>query len=300
MAGTSTKAAVAPVPAAVDSSERAYVDWPAILAGAVFASAIAFLFTTFGSAIGLSLAPLLDGERPAVAAVIAIGLWVLWVAVSSFMAGGYLTGRLRRRVNDAKPHEVDVRDGAHGLVMWAVGALIGAMLTVSSLSGAARLGTEALSAAGSAVGDVGAVAMQAVSGGNPDYLVDQLFRSDGTGGTVTGTTREEVGRLLAQGNTGIGDEDQGYLASLIAARTALSDDEAAARVSALSDELAAAAETAASAADMARKVGIITAFLVAVSLLIGAAGAWWAAGVGGRHRDEGLDFSKMLFTHRVR
>lgn len=300
MAGTSSKQASAPSPAAVDSSERAYVDWPAILAGAVVATAIAFLFTAFGSAIGLSLTPLLDGENSAVAAVIAIGLWVLWVAVSSFMAGGYLTGRLRRRVYDATPHEVDVRDGAHGLVMWAVGALIGATLTVASVSGAARIGAEALSAAGSAAASAGATAIQAVSGGNPELLVDRLFRSDGTGTTVTGSTRDEVSRLLEQGGSGIADEDQGYLASLIASRTSLTEDEAAARIAAMSDELAAAAEAAASAAELARKAAVISAFLVAVSLLIGAAGAWWAAGVGGRHRDEGLDFGKLLFTHRVR
>ena len=39
------------------------------------------------------------------------------------MCGGYLTGRLRRRVHDASEHESDVRDGAHGLVVWG-GALI--------------------------------------------------------------------------------------------------------------------------------------------------------------------------------
>ena len=41
------------------------------------------------------------------------------------------------------------------------------------------------------------------------------------------------------------------------------------------------------AADRARKVGIVLGFLTASILLIGAVSAWWAAAVGGRHRDEG-------------
>ena len=49
------------------------------------------------------------------------------------------------------------------------------------------------------------------------------------------------------------------------------------------DELAAKAKEA---ANVARKVGIVSAFLIAASLLLGFAGAYWAAGMGGRHRDE--------------
>jgi hypothetical protein len=41
------------------------------------------------------------------------------------------------------------------------------------------------------------------------------------------------------------------------------------------------------AADDARRIGVMGAFLVAASLLVSAAGAYFAAGVGGRHRDEG-------------
>jgi hypothetical protein len=295
MADTRSKPVAAAVPAVVGASDRSYVDWPAIFAGAVFASAIAFLLTTFGSAIGLSLVDLIDGERSAVWAAIAVGLWVLWVAVSSFMAGGYVTGRLRRRLNDATPHEVDVRDGMHGLVMWGAATLLGALMTFASLSGLAGAGTAAVSAAGSAA--AGAVESVADSSG---VVVDRLFRGEDGRVAVPSSMRDEVGRLLAGSRDGIGEDDQAYLASLIAERTGLPEEEVTARVSALSDELAAAAQAAADAAELARKVGVISAFLIAVSLLVGAAGAWWAAGVGGRHRDEGLDLSRLWFTHRVR
>ena len=41
------------------------------------------------------------------------------------------------------------------------------------------------------------------------------------------------------------------------------------------------------AADRARKIGIVLGFLTASILLIGGVSAWWAANVGGKHREEG-------------
>ena len=42
-----------------------------------------------------------------------------------------------------------------------------------------------------------------------------------------------------------------------------------------------------------RKYAVISAFVTAASLLIAAAGAYWAAGVGGRHRDENRVFARF-------
>ena len=47
-------------------------------------------------------------------------------------------------------------------------------------------------------------------------------------------------------------------------------------------------------ANSARRTGIMVAFLAAASLAIGAAAAWMAAALGGRHRDEGIDASDMF------
>lgn len=296
MADISTKPVAAAVPAAAGASDRSYVDWPAIFAGAVFAAAIAFLLMTFGSGIGLSLTTLIDGERSALWAAIAVGLWVLWVAVSSLAAGAYITGRLRRRLYDSTPHESDMRDGMHGLVMWGMATLISAVLTFASISGLVGATASVVSAAGSAVGSV----VEGAAEGGAGAMVDRLFRGDEGRTAVSSGTRDEVGRLLTESEEGIAEEDQTYLAGIIAERTGLSEEEATARVSALSSEMEQAAQAAADAAETARRIGIISTFLVAVSLLVGAAGAWWAAGMGGRHRDEGLDFSRMWFTHRVR
>src|SRR4051812_12452311 len=105
-----------------------YVDWGAIVAGAVLASAISILMFTFGTGIGLSMVSPWEGEGASTTAYfITLALWTLWVVVSSFMAGGYITGRLRRRIGDSTEHESDVRDGSHGLLVWALGLLIAAV-----------------------------------------------------------------------------------------------------------------------------------------------------------------------------
>lgn len=84
---------------ATSGEARSYVDWSAVVAGGVLASAISLVLLAFGTAIGLSMTSPCENERasgPVFA--IALGLWLLWVIVSSFLAGGYLAGRLRARV----------------------------------------------------------------------------------------------------------------------------------------------------------------------------------------------------------
>ncbi len=280
-------------------SRRPLVDWPAIFAGAVFASAIAFLFTTFGAAIGLSMTSLIDGENSAIWAVIAVGLWVMWVAVSSFLAGGYVTGRLRRPLPDATQHEVDVRDGLHGLVMWGVAALIGALLAGATLTGAARFGAQFATETVETAGEVAAAAASAVDGGDMDYLIDRLYRSDGSSRVPDGV-RDQTGRILAQdfGEDGMDGDDQAYLVGQIAQRTGVTEEEAQARLTGITDEMQAAEKALADAADTARRVGVLSAFLIAAALVVGAGAAWWASSMGGRHRDEGTDFSNWVRWRR--
>ena len=88
-----------------------YVDWGAVIAGAVVAAALSLVLLTFGSALGLGLTSLEPGEGVSpLWLAIAAAIWLLWVQVSSFMAGGYLAGRLRRPIGDAEPDEVDLRE----------------------------------------------------------------------------------------------------------------------------------------------------------------------------------------------
>ncbi|KPQ16818.1 MAG: hypothetical protein HLUCCO18_07175 [Rhodobacteraceae bacterium HLUCCO18] len=152
--------------------EGSYLDWPAVLAGAVFALAISLLLISFGAGLGLSLTSPYRGEGVSVAwLAIASGIWFVWVMVTGFGAGGYLAGRMRRRVGDATEDEVGVRDGAHGLMVWAIGALVGIVLGTAGVGGMLSAGA---SAVGSAAGTVTDVASEAVSS---DYFANLMLRS---------------------------------------------------------------------------------------------------------------------------
>lgn len=272
---------------AASDDEKSYVDWPAIIGGTVLATAISFVLLTFGSALGLSFTSAFEGSGMSlVGFAIAAALWLIWVQVSSFMAGGYLTGRLRRRHHDATEEESDVRDGSHGLLVWGLGVLVSAFIAFSSAS--AVLGTAA-NAVGTAVGGAAMGAATAVDELDPNaMLADRLLRPGTTADTANEDLRGEVGRILTRAVTedGIADEDRAYLASVVAARTGLDEAEAQARV----DEILAQAQeleaNAREVADQARRVGMVAAFITAASLLISAAAAYYAAVMGGNHRDK--------------
>ncbi|MEP6827552.1 MAG: hypothetical protein ABJA10_05715, partial [Aestuariivirga sp.] len=86
---------------AVALETGSYIDWSAIIGGIVLASAISIVMVAFGSAIGLSFSSAaVTAKGYAIGAGIGAALWFIWVQVSSFMAGSYLAGRLRKRKHD--------------------------------------------------------------------------------------------------------------------------------------------------------------------------------------------------------
>ncbi|MDP8997416.1 MAG: hypothetical protein M3O03_10525, partial [Pseudomonadota bacterium] len=114
-----------------------HVEWSAVIGGIVFASAISIVMLAFGSAIGLSFSSAaVTAKGYAVGAGIAAALWFIWVQLSSFMAGSYLAGRMRKRKHDSTEHEVEVRDGSHGLLVWGGSILIGSFLALGGVSSA--------------------------------------------------------------------------------------------------------------------------------------------------------------------
>jgi hypothetical protein len=256
-----------------------YVDWGAIFGGVAVATGISIVLFAFGSAIGFSMVSPYEGEGASKAAYFtALGLWTLWVVVSSFMAGGYIAGRLRHRVGDGSEHEVDVRDGAHGLIVWGVGIAVASLLLVMGASGIA--GTTAKLTASIAAED-----------GRNDvigYTVDSLFRTTERSPTSAAneTERREVMRILTLGTVRgeLSQENKNYLARLVSARTGMTQAQATKRVN---DVLAEAKQKA----DAARKLGIVVGFFTAAALLVAGAAAAWAAALGGRHRDRGVDTS---------
>ncbi|MBJ3785875.1 hypothetical protein [Devosia sediminis] len=277
-------------------AERAsYVDWPAIIAGIVIATAISLVLISFGSAIGLNFVDFnaREGASPILIGIAAAS-WFLWVQISSFMAGGYVTGRLRARNYDATEDESDVRDGAHGLLVWAGALIIGAILAISGVGAAVNMGGSALATATVAASNV------AEGEANPldpnAYFVDTLFRSE-TPAADTGIARDEAGRIFAQvalGDGTVAAEDRTYLANVVAANTGLAPEEAQARVDQVIANVEAARQEAIEAARIARNTAIIAAFLLAASSLVAAIGAYWAAQKGGNHRDNNTVFADVF------
>jgi hypothetical protein len=285
--------------AVIDSSaanrdQSSYVDWPAIIAGIVLASAISLVFITFGTAVGLNF---LDFGYNSAANPIFVGIaaatWFLWVQISSFMAGGYLTGRLRRRYFDATEDESDMRDGAHGLLVWAGAAILGTIIAVGGVGAAANAVGSAAATATVAASNVAEGAADAV---DPNaYFIDTMFRS--TQPVDAAAARDEAGRIFAQaalGDGAVSEADRTYLASIVAANTGIPPEEAQARVDQAVTSVEQARQDAIEAARIARNTGIIGAFLIAASLLISAIGAFWAAQKGGNHRDKNTVFADVF------
>jgi hypothetical protein len=300
-----------PVAGAV-APQHAYVDWPAIIAGILLASAVSLVMLGFGSAIGLSFANFHGGTGVSPIWIgIAAASWLLWVEVSSMLAGGYLTGRMRRRIHDATEHESDVRDGAHGILVWAGALIVSAMVAASGVGAAASMvgnivGTATSAAATAAAPAAGSAA--AKSSFDPAaYFTDALFRPGNAAPAAAGNAAPaapgnaapaapanraeavaEAGRILAfsAANGSVSDADKTFLAQLVAQNTELSEADATKRVDEVLANIEAAKQKAADAAETARKTAVLGAFLIAASLLVAAAAAYWAAGLGGRHRDE--------------
>jgi hypothetical protein len=270
-----------------------YVDWGAILAGAVVAAAILTLMTAFGAAVGLSaVSPYSGSGLSAVAMGLAAALWVLWIGVSSFAAGGYIAGRMRRRIHDANEHESDVRDGAHGLIVWALGSLLIAYLATASVAALTKAASST-AAAGAAV--LAGSAQSPTSVFDPASFSARLWRTSQPDKATPDSIRQDAARILAvsAANGSISGEDKAYLTAEVAARTGLNEQDAGKRVDETMAQISAAAEKVRQAAESARKAGVLAAFLSAAALALSAAAAWWAACMGGKHRDEGIDLSHL-------
>ena len=296
---------------------RSYVDWAAIAGGTVVAAAIGTVFAAFGAALGLTALSPIEGEGNGTLALLLTATWMIVTLVSSYAAGGYIAGRMRRRVDAASADEVTTRDGMNGLIVWGTGILLSAMVVsnlVSATVGAAgsAVGT-AVEATGTAVGGaVGGIVQGAASLVPDDAMTmaaDSLLRPAQVSGTDTADTARQttsiLGSVLTTGE--ISDTDRAYLVSATAARTGLTPAEVETRVDAAvantvkarADAAAAleeAEKTAREAADTARKGAVLTGFLLAAAALVAAAAAFIGAVKGGEHRDEGKVFGG--FRHR--
>ncbi len=258
-----------------------YLSWSSIFAGAIVAAVVSSVLLTFGSAIGLAVvSPSATWRDTSSVLALLGGLWLLLTSLTSFGLGGYLAGVLRPTVNAATPHEVEFRDGVHGLLVWGVAILIGAALTFAMPRTTSPRPDGAVPTASNAESFLA-------------FELDRLLRSDRTLDTANANDSElraQAARIIfsSLGRIGVTPDDRGYLVQAVMMRTGLAQPEAEARV----DKAFADAKTAIS---RARRGMVILAFMIGASLMVGAAVAWLAAAEGGKHRDGSITHE---FWHR--
>jgi len=254
-----------------------YIQWGPTFGGGLVAAAVFFVLMTFATAVGLAVSSVSPTWRDTSTGLVVLsGAWVVLTAVGSFALGGYIVGRLRSTWRTS-PDEVHFRDGLHGLVVWSLAVLIGACLTLGSTATISQSTTKS-----------SAVSPERTTPGEAEpgfltYELDRLFWTDNRQQPTDSQTRAEAGRILERGlgRKELAKDDHDHLVQLVSARTGLPAADADRRVAQVLSE-------SRDAASKARRSAVIIAFTFAAALAAGAAAAWGAALIGGRHRDENV------------
>lgn len=248
-----------------------FLQWSPIILGALTATALSSILVAFGAAVGLGVTSTAPTWRDASAALwILSGIYLIIQAILSFGVGGYIAGRIRTAFVATTAEEVEHADGVHGIAVWALAVVIGAVL-------AAMIGSSALPRAASSVPAARTSAAEPLL----SYELDRLYRSGRRAPNIDLTAeRAEAGRILltASSHDGMSADDRAYLIQQVGAATGLAAADAERRV----DSVIANSRTTIA---RSRRSTIILAFSVATAILLGAVAAWAAACVGGRHRD---------------
>ncbi len=247
-----------------------FIQWTPVIAGALAATALSFILVTFAAAVGLGVTSTAPTWRDASAALwILSGIYLILQAVLSFAFGGYIAGRISTGLVASQPDEVENRDGVHGLAVWSLAVVMGAIL-------AGLIGTATLNRS------FPTVTSQSTSAAEPllSYELDRLYRPSSRRAQALDLTSEraEAGRILltSSGHNGVAADDRTYLIQQVGGTTGAQDAER--RVdNAIANSRDAIART--------RRSTVILAFSLATALLLGAVAAWAAACAGGRQRD---------------
>jgi hypothetical protein len=265
-----------------------------VIAGALTATAVAFIVISLGSGIGLAVASSYGSGPSATTLTIAGAIWLVFAQAIGYAAGGYVAGRVR---NDlvAGPDEARFRDGTHGLVAWAIGVAATAIVLVSlaamSAGPVARAGAElAGGPEGGAGQSIDRTSAQDYGTANPlAYYIDLLLRTapprdQAQKGAVP---HDQIARIMLNGvrQGRLSTDDRNYLAEVVAAETGISAEDAQRRVD---DVMNRAKESMQTAADTARKAASFLSFWTFMSLLFGAVAAVLGGVLGGEQCDEAM------------
>jgi hypothetical protein len=299
---------MATILASATPAAAARVEWGPVFAGALIAAALGTIFIAFGGAVGLSLtSPWPNSGITLWSSLVFVGYWSVMVQILTFAAGGYLAARLRSGVSARGEHN-RFDDGAHGLLMWAIGiimmALLAAFGSTVAAGNASRIAAGGAAGAGAAMGGPSTSATAAI---NPSETATALLLRPVPGATpaadaVRGddaTLRTDLARVFAGviRNRELTARDRDYLAGIVSTRTGASEADARQRVTDAVNEARDLEIRARDAADKARRASVIAGFTIAVGMLLGLAAACVAAVFGGTQRDEEAEVA--IFGHRI-
>jgi hypothetical protein len=272
----------------------ASVDWCAVIAAVVISAASLSVLTAFGVAIGFASVSPWTSNPSATTLVVGAAAWFALSAIYAGAVGGYIVGRIRRPSFEATPEGLNTEDGIHGLAAWGLGLLLSGFLAASVFTSAAgKVADVTAQAAGPTIAETvkgaGSKASDFLS-----YYVDRALRPGSAAppaGNSSEDVRPELTRLLTRALSGnLSDDDRAYVAHVIAQRTGLSDADAKTRADQMINDAKAAyqkaIDQAKAAANAARKATIESTTWFAIVTLLAAMMSWYAAVIGGRHREQ--------------
>ena len=98
---------------------------------------MSLILVTLAAAVGLGVVSTLQRGGTVRALWVLSGIYLILQAVLSFGFGAYIAGRVFRSRVAAPTEEVEIRDGIHGLAVWALAVVIGSV--VAAVIGAAAV-----------------------------------------------------------------------------------------------------------------------------------------------------------------
>jgi hypothetical protein len=284
------------------------VEWGAVFAGALAASAISFVLLTAGGSLGLSLLSPYAGQSYSKTAASVAVFWSVAVPILSFLVGGYIAGRMRSAWESGSSDEVQFRDGMHGMLVWALSIVAGGLLAFLAAGAVANSSAQVAAGAMSNRDAIVAPAIDTLFGAAvaPSVAVPAATPSPAAPAATAAPTvvpgtgeravvpdseaRAVIARTLTAAVAAgqLTPVQKRTLAQIVSERTGISQADAEKRI----DQ---AYTDAVTAIDNARKAAVLTGLATATALLIGLLAAWYAAQNGGRHRDENIP-ARFLLT----
>ena len=173
--------------------------WTGIIAGAICASALAFVLHAFAGAIGISLSSTAPTWRDSSAVLVLLaGCYLILVALASYSFGAYVAARLRPASPTTAPETAEFRDGVDGLLVWALATLLTGLIALAIVQATSRVAAPSGTSAEMSTAGESIIA----------YDLDRLFRSDRRPQAAEGNLnypRAEAARILAEQSPLVGN-----------------------------------------------------------------------------------------------